>query len=205
MKQHHVAEHLEKGKEIGKEYTAKSWNFMKGMYANVAGQVETVARDNGYKVDLGEHALLRILSLHVVLYGNSTTGVKAIIRMHTGPDRPMFRAGGIKYADADRFRTAIVQSSKHHVCRVLLQIVARSLVSKSMLQLQLMQALSKDRKLQHASHTGPSKHKVTNARMTLHMDGSGHYIACFVTDLFVMEGTDVCSRRNKITIYTQST
>ena len=93
MKQHHVAEHLEKGKEIGKEYTAKSWNFMKGMYANVAGQVETVARDNGYKVDLGEHALLRILSLHVVLYVNSTTGVKAITQMHTGSDRPMFSAG----------------------------------------------------------------------------------------------------------------
>lgn len=53
LKQHHVSEHLEKGKEIGKEYTAKSWNFMKGVYANVASQVETVARDNGYKVDLG--------------------------------------------------------------------------------------------------------------------------------------------------------
>ena len=57
LKQHHVSEHLEKGKEIGKEYTAKSWNFMKGMYANVASQVETVARDNGYKVDLGETCL----------------------------------------------------------------------------------------------------------------------------------------------------
>lgn len=59
LKQHHVSEHLEKGKEIGKEYTAKSWNFMKGMYANVASQVETVARDNGYKVDLGKLHQLR--------------------------------------------------------------------------------------------------------------------------------------------------
>lgn len=54
LKQHHVSEHLENGKQISKEYAGKSWNFMKGMYANVASQVETVARDNGYKVDLGE-------------------------------------------------------------------------------------------------------------------------------------------------------
>ena len=48
-----MAEHVEKGTQQAKEITAKSWNFMKGVYANVASQVETVARDNGYKVDLG--------------------------------------------------------------------------------------------------------------------------------------------------------
>ncbi|DBB12132.1 hypothetical protein WJX82_005961 [Trebouxia sp. C0006] len=53
LKEAHVAEHVEKGTQQAKEYTAKSWNFMKGVYANVASQVETVARDNGYKVDLG--------------------------------------------------------------------------------------------------------------------------------------------------------
>lgn len=54
LREAHVAEHVEKGKELGKEYTAKSWNFMKGVYANVASQVESVARENGYKVDLGQ-------------------------------------------------------------------------------------------------------------------------------------------------------
>lgn len=53
LKEAHVAEHVEKGTQQAKEYTAKSWNFMKGVYANVASQVESVARDNGYKVDLG--------------------------------------------------------------------------------------------------------------------------------------------------------
>lgn len=50
-----MAEHVEKGTQQAKEYTAKSWNFMKGVYANVASQVESVARENGYKVDLGDH------------------------------------------------------------------------------------------------------------------------------------------------------
>lgn len=57
LKEAHVAEHVEKGTQQAKEYTAKSWNFMKGVYANVASQVETVARDNGYKVDLGNMGL----------------------------------------------------------------------------------------------------------------------------------------------------
>ena len=52
-----MAEHVEKGTQQAKEITAKSWNFMKGVYANVASQVETVARDNGYKVDLGNGCL----------------------------------------------------------------------------------------------------------------------------------------------------
>jgi len=57
LKEAHVAEHVEKGTQQAKEYTAKSWNFMKGVYANVASQVESVARENGYKVDLGEHCI----------------------------------------------------------------------------------------------------------------------------------------------------
>lgn len=39
--------------EKGREVTKKSWNFLKGAYATVASQVEQVARENGYKVDLG--------------------------------------------------------------------------------------------------------------------------------------------------------
>ncbi len=39
--------------EKGKEYGAKGWNFLKGVYGTVANQVEHVARDNGYRVDLG--------------------------------------------------------------------------------------------------------------------------------------------------------
>ena len=122
MKQHHVAEHLEKGKEIGKEYTAKSWNFMKGMYANVAGQVETVARDNGYKVDLGERAQVPLLSLHVVLYVNSTTGVK---------DAHRIRPANVQRRRPQSYRwtqvqNCIVQSRRHHTCTISLQTVACS-------------------------------------------------------------------------------
>jgi hypothetical protein len=39
--------------EKGKEYGTKSWGFLRGVYANVANQVETVASANGYNVDLG--------------------------------------------------------------------------------------------------------------------------------------------------------
>lgn len=39
--------------EKGKEYGAKGWTFLKGVYGTVATQVESVARDNGYKLDLG--------------------------------------------------------------------------------------------------------------------------------------------------------
>lgn len=40
--------------EKGKEYGTKGWNFLKGVYGTVANQVEHVARDSGYKLDLGE-------------------------------------------------------------------------------------------------------------------------------------------------------
>eukprot|EP00891_Asterochloris_glomerata_P006536 jgi/Astpho2/6536/Aster-07320 len=56
-RQGQYGEQLEKGAAVaverGKEISSKSWNFMKGVYATVATQVEHVARDNGYKVDLG--------------------------------------------------------------------------------------------------------------------------------------------------------
>ncbi len=39
--------------ERGKEFGAKGWSFIKGVYGTVANQVETVAKDNGYKLDLG--------------------------------------------------------------------------------------------------------------------------------------------------------
>ncbi|CAL8466152.1 g5688 [Coccomyxa elongata] len=39
--------------EKGKEYGTKGWNFLKGVYGTVANQVEHVARDSGYKLDLG--------------------------------------------------------------------------------------------------------------------------------------------------------
>ena len=58
-RQGQYGEQLEKGAAVaverGKEISSKSWNFMKGVYATMATQVEHVARDNGYKVDLGEH------------------------------------------------------------------------------------------------------------------------------------------------------
>ena len=58
-RQGQYGEQLEKGATVaverGKEISSKGWNFMKGVYATVATQVEHVARDNGYKVDLGEH------------------------------------------------------------------------------------------------------------------------------------------------------
>ncbi len=37
-----------------KEYSAKSWGFLKSAYANVASSIEQTAAANGYKVDLGE-------------------------------------------------------------------------------------------------------------------------------------------------------
>jgi Skp family chaperone for outer membrane proteins len=39
--------------EKGKEYGTKGWTFLKGVYGTVANQVENVARENGYKLDLG--------------------------------------------------------------------------------------------------------------------------------------------------------
>lgn len=40
--------------ERGKDLGAKGWSFIKGVYGTVASQVETVAKDSGYKLDLGE-------------------------------------------------------------------------------------------------------------------------------------------------------
>ena len=40
--------------EKGKEYGVKTFSFLKSVYANAAAQVETVAQEHGYKVDLGE-------------------------------------------------------------------------------------------------------------------------------------------------------
>jgi len=68
LKEAHVAEHAEKGTQQAKEYTAKSWNFMKGVYANVASQVESVARENGYKVDLGEHCIAVMQSGYTLVW-----------------------------------------------------------------------------------------------------------------------------------------
>jgi len=39
----------EKSKELGKQ----GWSGLRSMYASVASKVETVARDNGYSIDLG--------------------------------------------------------------------------------------------------------------------------------------------------------
>jgi len=39
--------------ERGKEYGVKTFSFLKSVYANAAAQVETVAQEHGYKVDLG--------------------------------------------------------------------------------------------------------------------------------------------------------
>lgn len=48
--------------EKSKEYGTKSWGFLRGVYANVANQVESVASEHGYKVDLGECPNLRLSS-----------------------------------------------------------------------------------------------------------------------------------------------
>ncbi|KAK9804403.1 hypothetical protein WJX72_011117 [[Myrmecia] bisecta] len=39
--------------EKSKEYGTKTWSFLKTAYAGVASNVETLARENGYKIDLG--------------------------------------------------------------------------------------------------------------------------------------------------------
>eukprot|EP00884_Botryococcus_braunii_P022600 jgi/Botrbrau1/9023/Bobra.0376s0001.1 len=57
LREAQVAETAAVVAEKGREVTKKSWNFLKGAYATVASQVEQVARENGYKVDLGSRAL----------------------------------------------------------------------------------------------------------------------------------------------------
>ena len=39
--------------EKGKEYGAKTFSFLRSVYANAAAQVESVANEHGYQVDLG--------------------------------------------------------------------------------------------------------------------------------------------------------
>lgn len=57
LREARVGEHVAVVAERGKEYGAKTYSFLKGMYGSVAGQVENIARDNGYKVDLGASLL----------------------------------------------------------------------------------------------------------------------------------------------------
>ena len=49
--------------ERGKEYGVKTFSFLKSVYANAAAQVETVAQEHGYKVDLGARGPARPLSI----------------------------------------------------------------------------------------------------------------------------------------------
>lgn len=53
-----VNEHFVAASERGKEYGTKGWGILKSAYASVASQVENVARDNGYRVDLGKRPSL---------------------------------------------------------------------------------------------------------------------------------------------------
>ena len=39
--------------ERSKEYGSKGWSWLKGAYVSAASHVESVAQENGYKVDLG--------------------------------------------------------------------------------------------------------------------------------------------------------
>lgn len=56
LKDAKVQDHLAIAGERGREYGAKGWGLLKSAYASVASGVESVARENGYKVDLGEPA-----------------------------------------------------------------------------------------------------------------------------------------------------
>jgi hypothetical protein len=53
LREAQVAETAAVVAEKGREVTKKGWNILKGAYATVASSVEQVARENGYKVDLG--------------------------------------------------------------------------------------------------------------------------------------------------------
>ncbi len=53
--------------ERGKDLGAKGWSFIKGVYGTVASQVETVAKDSGYKLDLGERHPLSLCLLQPCL------------------------------------------------------------------------------------------------------------------------------------------
>jgi len=53
LREARVHEHAAAAAERGREYGAKTYSFLRGVVGSVAGQVETLARDNGIKVDLG--------------------------------------------------------------------------------------------------------------------------------------------------------
>ena len=59
LKEAKVGEHLAFASEKGKEYGARGWGFLKSAYATVASNVEYVARENGYRVDLGSKFYVR--------------------------------------------------------------------------------------------------------------------------------------------------
>lgn len=58
LKDARVNDHLAAAGERGREYGSKGWGMLKSAYASVASQVEHVARDSGYKLDLGKPFLL---------------------------------------------------------------------------------------------------------------------------------------------------
>ena len=60
LKEAKVGEHLAFASEKGKEYGARGWGFLKSAYATVASNVEHVARENGYRVDLGSKFCVRL-------------------------------------------------------------------------------------------------------------------------------------------------
>ena len=51
--QHNLQSTAAVAAERGKEYSTRGWGYMKSAYASMAQQVEVLARDNGYNVDLG--------------------------------------------------------------------------------------------------------------------------------------------------------
>jgi len=53
LREARVHEHAAAAAVRGREYGAKTYSFLRGVVGSVAGQVETLARDNGIKVDLG--------------------------------------------------------------------------------------------------------------------------------------------------------
>ena len=44
--------------ERSKDYGSKGWSWLKGAYVSAASHVETLAQEQGYKVDLGERLCL---------------------------------------------------------------------------------------------------------------------------------------------------
>ncbi|CAK0786036.1 hypothetical protein CVIRNUC_009249 [Coccomyxa viridis] len=85
--------------ERGKDLGAKGWSFIKGVYGTVATQVESVAKDNGYKLDLGsQHGARPYSSM------NSSSSF--------GPEREAERSNG--YDSDGLFNGAAATSAAHH-------------------------------------------------------------------------------------------